>query len=298
MAKTRTKTKTNGKHKPTDYKYTSEQYHLLAPVLNQNPPIVELHITSLRVDNSYQDRPREKMVAQIVQNFSEALLGIAVIAERPDGTLYVVDGETRRQAMLEMGMTSRRMRCQVFKTMGSKQEALLFSLLNSNQSRRPIKLLQKMQAYYKAGIDGGLGEAVHECGFSFERGKTQLRGPDFIRKAWELDRDGTVMKKSLLGARHAWGDAAFTVHGYIFLGIALLFKSQLPRPIDAQVRRALKGTTPTEIVDEMAKKYVKHGGRNMHLHPHEQAKMVAGIIGGMVNKSRSSEPKLDLDRLD
>jgi hypothetical protein len=287
--------KANGK--PTvDANYTIEQYKMLQSVLDQHPAVVELPVSSLRVDDTYQDRPREKMIVQIVQNFTPALLGIALVSERPDGSLYIVDGETRRQALLQRGGPDT-MRCQVFKTSGCTEEALFFSLVNSNQSRRAIKLLQKLQAYHIAGIDKGFGRAIKECGFSLTRGKTQLRGPVFVKMAWDLDEDGTIMKKTLMGARAVWGDHAYDAHGYVFLGIAKLYHSQLPKVIDAQVRRALKTTTPKDIADEVAKLYVKHGGGKMHMHPAEQAEMVAGFIGGIINKSRGAGGKVDLKKL-
>src|SRR5215831_1991961 len=140
--------------------FNADEMKLIKVILDQKPPIVELQVSVLNTDMSYQDRPRERIVDQVLNNFSEALLGTLRVSKRPDSTYWVIDGESRRQGIVRRGELQRFVRCEIFECEGQKQEALLFAWFNSRRSKQPTKLETNLQAYSTAGVDHGFGKAV------------------------------------------------------------------------------------------------------------------------------------------
>ena len=95
-----------------------------------------LELDRVNVDPSYQ-RPRsETAVAKIMKDFNPKALGIPVVGERADGTLWVVDGQQRIHAMREMKDKNRRwVRCEVFASDGPEHEAEIFKVINCNRTK-------------------------------------------------------------------------------------------------------------------------------------------------------------------
>lgn len=287
----------NGEHKPRPVKpiFNSDEIKLLKKILDQNPPVVELSVGVLNIDFSYQDRPRDRIAAQIINHFSPAFLGVLIIAQRPDGSYWVCDGATRVQGLVARDDKERLVHCQVFQTEGARQEALLFAFFNSKRSKEPTKLITNLQAYSVAGTDKGFGKAIEDCGFSLTRGRRQLHGPSYVKQAWELDGDGTAMKKALFTLNYAWGDS-YQVHGYMVLGVALLYHTQR-RAIDEQVRRVLQRMPPDEIMDRATRRYAAAGAKRPRIHPDDKPKLVARVLADAINRNPGKAGKIDIDRL-
>jgi hypothetical protein len=287
----------NGAHKSRPAKpiFSADEQKLLKKILDQNPPIVELSAGDLNVDLSYQDRPRDRIVTQIVNHFSPAFLGVLKIAQRPDGTYWVCDGATRVQALLARGDKERLVRCEVFQTEGQRQEALLFAFFNSKRSKEPTKLITNLQAYSVAGTDKGFGAAIEHCGFSLTKGRRQLHGPSYVMQAWQLDGDGTAMKKALFTLKEAWRDL-YPVHGYMVKGVALLYHTQR-RSIDEQLRRVLQRTPPEEIMDRVTRRYAAAGAKRSRIHPDDKPHLVARILADAINRNPGKSGTIDINKL-
>jgi len=288
--------KPNGSEKPPKEMFSPDERKMLKPILEQKPPIVELPVASLNVDLSYQDRPRERIVNQVATNFSEALLGVLIIAQRPDGSYWVCDGESRHQGILRRGEKQRVVHCQVFQTEGPKQEALLFAWFNSKRSKEPTKLANNLIAYGVAGVDRGFARAIEECGFTLGKGRRQLRGPSYVQTAWSLDGDGTAMRKALYTLKDAWREN-YQIHGYMVLGVARLYH-HVPKSIDEQVRRILQRNSPEAIMDRVARRYASAGGKSPRIHPDDKPKLVERVIADLINRNPGSAGKIDLAKLD
>lgn len=103
---------------------------LEVPVGRKALRIVQLHL--LNIDRSYQRgiTPRYK---NIVKTFDPDALGIPLVGQREDGTLWVVDGQQRCEALKELG--KREVRAEVFVSKGPEHEAQVFKLVNQNRTR-------------------------------------------------------------------------------------------------------------------------------------------------------------------
>jgi hypothetical protein len=292
--------KTNGtaprtRSEPKNPAWTQVELKVLKSILQQDPPIVELPVSALNVDPGYQNRPREKMILKIATFFSNALLGVLIVSQRPDGKYYTIDGETRRLAILARHEEHRIVRCWLFHCDGSQQEALLFAFFNSARSRTPVNLITKLQAYHIAGTDKGFGKLVEECGFTLSRGKRQLKGAFYVVLAWDLDGDGGSLRKALFALKDAWRDS-YPIDGIIVLAVAKLFNSQT-KSIDEQVRRVLRKTNPAALMDAVAKSYFKAGGASPRIHPGDKPDIIKKVLAGWINKNPGKTGKIDLRRL-
>jgi len=89
-----------------------------------------LDVSAIRVDETYQRGVRGK-VKSIVAHFDPHALGVLTVGERPDGSLWVVDGLQRLTALKRLDIKT--VRCDVFPSGGAAQEAAVFALLNRNR---------------------------------------------------------------------------------------------------------------------------------------------------------------------
>jgi hypothetical protein len=140
-----------------------------------------LELDEIKVDPSYQ-RPRsEHAVAKITKGFNPKAVGVPVVGERSDGTLWVVDGQQRIHAMREMKDKNRRwVRCEVFASSGPEHEAEIFRLINCNRTKLSAEQL------YHASLTAGdetcwrLKKLLDEYGFTVpkvRRGKNESTTP-------------------------------------------------------------------------------------------------------------------------
>jgi hypothetical protein len=291
--------KPNGTDKspPKRKMLTPEERKVLQSILDQgDPPVTEISIKLITIDYSYQDRPRERIVRQVAAEFERALLGVFIVGQRPDGTLWNINGASRQLGAAQVNPDCI-VKVQIFKTTGPEQEALFFAFLNSKRSHEPTKLITNLQAYSVAGTDGGFGKAVEDCGYTLTKGRRQLKGPSYVRAAWNLDRAGRVMKQALYSLNEAWRDKHIP-HGYIVLGVGRLLKSQQPRIVEDQVRRILKRYGPDEIMEKVARRHVLAGSTRPRIHPDDKPRLVSIEIAHLINKNPGKSGKIDLAKLE
>lgn len=88
----------------------------------------------LQVDSSYQRTEfiSSKIVKEISSSFSEVLCGALIVAERKDGTYWVVDGNHRFQGAKNCGKEL--LTCLVFDSDGPAHEARIFCELNKKRT--------------------------------------------------------------------------------------------------------------------------------------------------------------------
>lgn len=99
-------------------------------VVNKALRIVKL--ANINFDESYQRGVRPHYQT-IVAAFDVDALGVPLLGQREDNTLWCVDGRQRITALLKLGYTE--VRADVFKSDGPAHEAAVFKMINGN--RRP-----------------------------------------------------------------------------------------------------------------------------------------------------------------
>lgn len=94
----------------------------------------------LHVDHNYQRTLRPMFIRKIVKEFDPLLLGVLYVSERADGTLWVIDGQHRLEAVLSV-YPLMMMHCIVYQGLDSSDEARLFWLMQKN--RRGITAMEQ-----------------------------------------------------------------------------------------------------------------------------------------------------------
>jgi len=294
MTQVANETATEARTKKVKPQLSDAERRVLQKLLDQVPRYEEILLSQLQIDWSYQDRPRQKLVDQIAEYFSPAMVQTPIVSRRPDTTLYTCDGVTRKLGMEKRGLGESRVRCQVFDTNGPKQEALLFKHFNA--SRKAVPLANRLTAEGIGGVDKGFLKSVQATGYGIVGGsKDVLKGAGFVKKAFEID-SGESMTKALFALRSSWGPKHGRIDGIVVLGLTMLYATV--RNCDVGVRRWLKKHTPDDLQDIVHKTY--GGGHKLtkeaRLRPNHLPWWVAKGVALDVNKRSTS--KLNLSQLD
>jgi hypothetical protein len=96
---------------------------------------VERHlpVDPLKVDFAYQRPLNRAKVREIVAEFKPSSLGTIHVSQRDDGSMWIVDGQTRVAAVQTKFTTPQTCRCLVYTGLSLAEEAELFYQLNSGK---------------------------------------------------------------------------------------------------------------------------------------------------------------------
>jgi hypothetical protein len=104
----------------------------------------QLHKSLLNVDHEYQrTKIHNSRVLAIASAWSWAALGVLVVAVRPDGTFWVLDGQHRKLAA-DKRADVQHLPCMVFRSESKVKEA--FAFLLSTTHRGPVRAIDKFNA--------------------------------------------------------------------------------------------------------------------------------------------------------
>lgn len=120
---------------------------------------IMIPVEAPKTDAQSQRALNKNRAAAIADNLQLSAIGTITLSER-DGTLWVVDGQHRQQALRLAG--EKNMPCEIHYGLTRQQEAVLF-LIKNRESARP-------GAYdeYKIGLTGGVQPTLREWWFSLQ----------------------------------------------------------------------------------------------------------------------------------
>lgn len=123
-------------------------------------------LSTIHTDPSYQRDVKAKH-RKIIAEFDEDSLGVPLIGERSDGSLWIVDGLQRITAVRKLGWTE--IRADVFRSDGPVHEAQVFKRVNLD--RTAIKPMEQFKARLVAQDEAALNivTAVEEEGFKVSK---------------------------------------------------------------------------------------------------------------------------------
>lgn len=176
-----------------------------------------LPINKLMVDDAYQ-RPLTTFVDRIKKKYDPALVGTLVVSKRNSKQYAVVDGQTRMEALREMGLG--KVPCLVYFNLTQAQEASLFARLQ--KERRGIHSYHRFRAGLVAGEQEPqeITEICNECGFKIGLEKNaEISAVAALEYAYR--RDPEILERLLLVVKEAWDD--LIPAGDIIRGIALFY---------------------------------------------------------------------------
>lgn len=284
------------KGRPARQQFTPEELALAQAYIDVEPQRIDIVVSDINIDFSYQTRIRERIQAAIKNNFHAGMLQTLKISRRPDGTLWAIDGATRVLGLRDRGDMNRKLHCEVWDTPGRDIEAVLFYIFHDKSSYEPMKIETRAQAQHVAGLDHGFVQAIEECGFSLIGGGRGhfIRGVTHMQQTWDLDHDGTAMRKALFSVKDAWRDL-HKITGYLVKGVALLYRL-VDRRLDEQVRKVLRRLSPEDIDELVKKRWLRVGGKRL-MHPAERPPTITHIIAEEINRHPGKGGKIDLVKL-
>jgi len=152
----------------------------------------------LLIDHKYQrDGISHSKILEIAKNWSPVAAGVLIVSRRPDGEMYVIDGQHRLMASLKRSDVSR-LSCRVFEFESVRDEAEAFLVLNQN--RASVGSFHK----HKAGLVSGNETAIAVQRMADESGREVVNGGGRARNtlccvsvlAMLYDKNPIVCKKS------------------------------------------------------------------------------------------------------
>jgi hypothetical protein len=101
------------------------------PSLADGRTIEYLALGELSVPKTYQREERPQLVRKIVREFDPDLVGVLTVCEGPDGELWLLDGQHRWLALVELGYE--RAYCEILHDRPVERQAAIFSGRNSKR---------------------------------------------------------------------------------------------------------------------------------------------------------------------
>jgi hypothetical protein len=200
-----------------------------------------LPLNKLMVDDSYQ-RPMTTFVNRIVQKFDPALVGTLVVSKRNAREYAVVDGQTRMEALREVGETEAP--CLVYLGLTVEDEASLFARLQ--KERRGIASYHRFRAALVAGEEEAneIEGIVKDTGYAIGLEKDEISAVAALEYAYRKDPD--VLERVLLILAEAWGDE-YVPAGDIIRGLAALLSEPKTKIEDERMADRLARVTDNQL---------------------------------------------------
>ena len=208
--------------------------------------VKQVPLAQLKVDLRVQRDIKEHNLRKLTANFEPALIGVIIVSEREDGSLWVADGQTRVAAARANGMTGT-ITAIVYTGLSLQEEARLFLGHNAKSS---VRALDKLRVSWSADELHALDieRALNAAGFSFRRG-SRLR-PAFaagaLIKAHRLT-GGANLERTMRVLNDAWPTDENAAHGVLILSVAQFL--DLHKAVDPErLARILSAERPMTFV--------------------------------------------------
>ena len=126
--------------------------------------IESVPLADIVIDMRYQRNLSPKKVSLIAKNFDAAIAGVLVLSLRPDGNMYIIDGQHRLEAMRKLGI--KEARCMIVTGLTIEQESDKF--IWANTARKSPEALNIFRARIIKGDPVALEikETVEKCGLT------------------------------------------------------------------------------------------------------------------------------------
>lgn len=177
----------------------------------------------LSVDHSYQREVNAGWARRIARSLDLDALGVIWVSRRTDGSLWVVDGQHRIEALREHGFEDEwTLDCRVHEGLSIEDEARLYRLLNRQKKSTPWDDFKAGLAHHDQrcmdidAIADSVGLAV--SGFA---GDGRICCVATLNKIYDR-YGGKILHKALEWVTAAWGGTASAVEKDLVNGLAVV----------------------------------------------------------------------------
>lgn len=233
----------------------------LATQVPPSPETAWVHISMLRVDYNYQHPAYTKAQAELRVDYRLDLSGFILVNVREDGSMWVIDGQTRFAVQEELGIPY--IRAEIKRGMTLQEEAQAYLIKAVNTQRLPMD-------FFLAEVLAGDQEAVqiqkildqrkvtvvrpNQAKLRRRKGGTGLSCISTLRKLMRIDPSGACLEATLDIVQEVWPDDGQRFQADILRSLHDLF-----RRFGAEIERKafvhrLQGFTVRELLD-LARNY-------------------------------------------
>ncbi len=150
---------------------------------------------ALNIDHSYQrELIRHSRINRIASDWNFQKCGVLVVAQRPDGTYWVVDGQHRKLAADLLDHICE-LPCLVYQTDNATTEAALYLAYNTDRGR--VMAFDKFKSELAAQdpIAMAVLEMVERSGYTISRGghRNTVQCPAALKKAVSIDAEAATV---------------------------------------------------------------------------------------------------------
>ena len=231
-----------------------------------------LTLSDIDVDYTYQRETDPVYVRSLVAKFDPDAVGALSVGLRPDGTMWVVDGQHRLKALVELGHSV--WECSVFHSSGPEHEARIFKRMNKDRKAVNAVTVFHAEVVERDATACGILAAVESAGYSIARKKSwpHIQSVSELRKVWKLGGED-LTTRVLQVIRDAWPREKDALQGCIVGGLALVLNATGTH--QGRLLNVVSKLSPVFIVRE-SDAYASYSG--------QRAKKVAGVILEHYNK--------------
>lgn len=217
--------------------------------LGRNCEFTWLRADSLKRDPDYQRAIRPERVEAIRRKFHEDGLGVLIVSRRADGEHYIIDGQHRDDAIIDLGMGHYLVPCIVHTGLTRQQERTMFLLLN--KERLPLSRHEAFAARAAQGenLAGALHDLLRAFGLQLVGNRSNL-GPREIGSVGVLEQiDGKygegMVERVLALVEAGWPEQPGAYRSAYLLAIASLLAD--PMIDEARLALGLAGCLPPQL---------------------------------------------------
>lgn len=203
----------------------------------------------LNVDHDYQrDNVKHHRVNRIAARWSWVRLGSLLVAERPDGSFWVFDGQHRKLAADKRSDITR-LPCMVYRSTGPADESKLF--VDVNQDRGPVQMIDRFKALLAQNDPTALKveKLVGETGYRVARGTADRTvccvGAIYAAVAQDADAAGVAWRVAC--EIHDGKQVVDRVFRGLYAAERHVRKSELGSLVDPRFASAVARLTPAAI---------------------------------------------------
>ena len=181
-------------------------------------------LAELNVDHAYQRAVSETKVKTLAKHFDIDHVGVLYCNMRQDGTMWVIDGQHRRQAALSVGDITT-LPAIVYEGLTTEQEA---RLRLSFHDRKPDTALDvfRLRLGMLDPVALRIKDIVHRVGYTISetrKGAKNTVACVGVLQTIEREKGMVVLARVLTVAKKAWPDDALGHSGIILGGLSAFF---------------------------------------------------------------------------
>jgi hypothetical protein len=210
---------------------------------------------TLNISKTYQRKIKPKLVKKIKDSFCAAAFGVTTVGRRSNGGLWVVDGQQRTTAGLDMGLLT--IPAVIFESSGAAHEASVFLYMNRNRLR--VNADEIFKAAHKEG-DWAMRDILstlqkHGLNFAcFAKKDVKLwpniRAVSTIQNIYDLDNGGGHLDDFLSFLCATWPGNTEALQNSVMRGLSYFLYKFGPVIDRTAFMKFLKKNSPTRLIAE------------------------------------------------